>query len=128
MTSDKKRGGDRGPASGTTIRNVTLSEPAARELRRRATITTTRYRKEDADEAASDILEHLAAGRLLLLSDDIRAALPWLETARSQCFHEDAARGLDQLIAAILSALPHAPPSTARQTGSLALASDSQAC
>jgi len=100
MTSNGKHDMDRG--GGTTIRRVNLSEKAAQELRQRATITTTRYRKEDADEAASDILEHLAAGRLLLLSDDMRAALPWLEAARAQCFHEDAQRGLDQIIAALL--------------------------
>jgi hypothetical protein len=92
---DMDRGG------GTTIRRVNLSEKAAQELRRRATITTTRYRKEDADAAASDILEHLAAGRLLLISSDIRAALPWIEEARGQCFNEAAQRGLDQLIAAL---------------------------
>jgi len=93
---------DRG--GGTTIRKVELSECAALELRRRATITTTRYRKADANAAASDILEHLAAGRLLPPSRDIRAALPVLEEARRMCFHEDARRGLDQLIAAILFA------------------------
>ena len=99
MTSNGKRGGDRG--GGTTIRNVFLSERAAAELRRRATIASTRYRKADANAAASDIIEHLVAGRLLLLSDDMRAALPWLEKARQECFLEDAAHGLDQLIAAI---------------------------
>lgn len=96
----KTRGGDRG--GGTTIRKVELSERAALELRRRATITTTRYRKADANAAASDILEHLAAGRLLLISDDMRAALPFLETARAQCFNGQAQRGFDQLIAALL--------------------------
>lgn len=99
MSLANKHDMDRG--GGTTIRRVTLSEPAARELRRRATITTTRYRKEDADAAASDILEHLAAHRLMLITPAMRAALPYLTHARAQCFNEEAQRGLDALIAAL---------------------------
>lgn len=94
------RGGNHG--GGTTITRVTLTPAAARELRRRITGDyVTRYRKADADAAASELLEHLAAGRLLLLTDDMAAALPWLEEARAMCVDEAAQRGLDQLIAGL---------------------------
>ena len=93
------RGGNRG--GGTTVRKVELSEKAAQELRRRATITGERYRKEEADAAASEVIELLADGRLFILSADVHAALPWIEEARRMCPDETAQRGLDQLIAAL---------------------------
>lgn len=100
MLGDKKeRGGDHG--GGTTIKRVELTESAARELRRRITGDfSTRYNKSQADRAASEILELLAARRLLLLTDDMRAALPLLQEARERS-SGDAQRGLDQIIAAL---------------------------
>lgn len=95
-----RRGGDHG--GGTTIKRVTLTDSAARELRRRITGDyATRYTKTHADAATSEILEMLAAGRLLHLTDDMRAAVFWLEEARRMCFDEQAQRGLDRLIAAL---------------------------
>lgn len=100
MSDKTKRGGNRG--GGTTPRRVTLSTSAARHLRQRAQLVATeRYTSEAASEAASAIIEAHAAGRLVLVTDDMRAALPWLEQARQQCFNEDARRGLDQIIAAL---------------------------
>lgn len=97
------RGGDHG--GGTTIRRVELTDAAARELRRRITGNySTRYRKEEADAAASEIIERLTDGQLLLLTDDMRAALPWLEEIKRQCPSEQAQRGIDQLTAALWSA------------------------
>lgn len=88
---------------GPTPRRVQLTPTAARELRLRTTgaFNGQPYSAEIAGAAASAILEALAAHRLVYLSDDMRAALPWLETARAQCFHETAQRGLDSLIAAL---------------------------
>lgn len=105
----KGRGGNHG--GGTTIKKVELSEAAARELRRRTTGDyVTRYRKEDADRAASELLEMLAAGRLLLLTADMKAALPFLQDAHQMCFDEQAQRGLDQLIVAILARMAATVP------------------
>lgn len=99
MTSSK-RGGDFG--GGATIKRIELTEQAARELRHRITGDyVTRYNKADADKAASEILEHLAAGRLLYLTEDMRAAVGFIQDARRMCFDEQAQRGLDQLIAAL---------------------------
>jgi hypothetical protein len=99
------RGGDHG--GGTTIRHLELqSETAARELRRRATGAHggMRYRKADANAAATELLEQAADHRLLYLTSDMLAALPWLQEARQMCESEDAQRGLDQLIAALWTA------------------------
>lgn len=96
------RGGNRG--GGTTIRRVELqSDKAARELRRLATgaYGGERYRKEDANEAVTQLLELAADHRMLALSPDMLAALPFLQDARRMCFLEDAQRGLDQIIAAL---------------------------
>lgn len=95
----KKRGGP--PGSGATVRVVTLSEKAAAEIKRRATIAGPRYRKEEADATASEIIERLAARQLLLITEDMRAALPWLVEIKRQCPNEIAQRGLDQLIAGL---------------------------
>lgn len=98
-----KRGGDRG--GGTTVRDVKLSELAAAELRRRANPLGTRYRKAEADAAASALLEALASGTAIVLpTAAIAPALVWLEEARAACFSEDGQRALDHLIAAIRSA------------------------
>jgi hypothetical protein len=102
MPKGGNHGGNHG--GGTTIKLVELTDTAARELRRRITGDyATRYNKEQANAAVSEVLELLAAGRLLPISDDTRAALPFLQDARRMCFHEDAQRGLDQLIAALLT-------------------------
>jgi len=103
MSEEKqRRGGNRG--GGSTIHRLELqSGAAARELRRRITGDyASRYTKAQANQAVTELLEMLAANRLLYLTDDMRAALPWLQEARAQCFSEEAQRGLDQLIAAIL--------------------------
>lgn len=95
-----KRGGDFG--GGPLVRHVELlTDAAARELRRRATVTGTRYRKDEANITVTELLELLAAQRLMLITPDMRAALPCLTEARQTCQDEAAARGLDQLIAAI---------------------------
>lgn len=98
------RGGDFG--GGPTVRRIDLSDAAAEELRRRSQVTGTRYRKEEANQTASAILETLATGQaaLLVVSSDVLAALPWLEQTRDMCFNEEAQRGIDQLIAALWTA------------------------
>jgi hypothetical protein len=94
------RGGNHG--GGTTIYRLELqSDKAARELRRRATITGARYRKPEANAAATQILELLADGRLIFVPDDMLVAVSWLYEARRLCFDEAARRGLDHLIAAL---------------------------
>jgi hypothetical protein len=96
----KMRGGNHG--GGTTIYRLELqSDKAARELRRRATITGARYRKPEANAAVTQILELLADGRLIFVPDDMLSAVSWLYEARRLCFDETARRGLDHLIAAL---------------------------
>lgn len=51
----------------------------------------------------------------LLLTPDIRAALPWLEEARRMCFNEQAQRGLDQPIAALIVNAPASAGHTPQQ-------------
>lgn len=100
IKESRPRGGDYG--GGTTIKRIELTEQAARELRRRITGDyATRYNKAQADAAASELIEWHAAGRLLYLTEDMRAALPFLQDARRMCFDEQAQRGLDQLIAVL---------------------------
>lgn len=94
------RGGNHG--GGSTIRRVELTEAAARELRLRITGDyASRYTKEQASGAASAHYEQLSRHEWLYLTDDMAAALPYLELARDQCFSDQAQRGLDQLIAAL---------------------------
>lgn len=99
-----KRGGDHG--GGPLVRRVELSEAAARYIKRRATILSTRYRKADADATATAILEALATGTAVVLpvGDDLCAAVQWLQEARAMCISEAAQRGIDQIIAAIRTA------------------------
>lgn len=102
MSEKKERGGP--PGSGATVHVVRLRPKAAAEVRRRAMIAGERYRKEEANETASDIIEFLADVRLLLITDDMLSALPWLQETRGMCVDEIAQRGLDQLIAALWTA------------------------
>lgn len=104
MTEEKLPHGQRG--GGSVVRRLDVSETAAAYVKRRATISGPRYRKEEANATASAILEALASGALVTLpmTPDLRAALPWLEEARRSCISEDAQRGLDQLIAAVWTA------------------------
>lgn len=101
---NEKRGPGGPPGSGMIVHVVRLTPKAAAEVRRRAEIAGPRYRKEEADATASEIIEMLADGRLLLISDDMLAAATWLQDARALCPNEQAQRGLDQLIAALWSA------------------------
>lgn len=95
----RKRGGPDG--SGMTVRNVTLSERAAAEVRRRSALLGPRQRKDEASRTASEIIEWLADGRLLLITEDMIAAAVWLQEARGMCPNEQAQCGLDQLIAGL---------------------------
>jgi hypothetical protein len=95
----KRRGGP--PGSGMTVRVVTLSEKAAGEVRRRSALLGPRQRKDEASRTVSEIIEQLADGQLLLITDEMRAAVVWLQEARGVCFDETAQRGLDQLISGL---------------------------
>lgn len=97
IETKKPRGGNHG--GGTTVKTVVLSDKAAAYVKRRATINGTRYRKEEANATASAILE--AQDRMLFITEDMIAAVAYLQEARSVCFSEQAQRGLDQLIAAL---------------------------
>lgn len=96
----KPRGGNHG--GGTTVKSVVLSDQAAAYVKRRATILGTRYRKEEANATASAIIE--AAERSIYITDDMIAAVAYLQEARGMCFSETAQRGIDQLIAALWTA------------------------
>lgn len=94
---------DRG--GGPLPRTIDLTEDVARWLKQRAALTDKRYRRADASAAANAIFEAIASGATLPpASSDMLAALPFLQDARRMCFHEDAQRGLDQLIAALWAA------------------------
>lgn len=95
----KPRGGNHG--GGTTVKVVELTAKAAALVKASATIAGTRYTKAEANATASAILEAMADRKLILITPDMRAALPWLEEASRICISEDAQRGLDQLIAAL---------------------------
>jgi hypothetical protein len=102
---DDRRHGNYG--GGTTIRRLELqSDKAALELRRRATgaYGGIRYGKADANAAATLVFELAADGRLLHITDDMLAAVSWLQEARAMCVSGNAQRGLDQLIAALWAA------------------------
>lgn len=58
-------------------------------------------RLEDAQQAGENRSELLTRVATIIFSDDMIAALPWLQEARGMCFSESAQRGLDQLIAAL---------------------------
>lgn len=94
-----RRGGNHG--GGPTITRVELTSTAARELRRRVTGDyATRYTKAQANAAASEVLDLLAAGRLMFITDDMRAMLAWLMESRATALGE-VQHGIDQLIAAL---------------------------
>jgi len=83
---------------GTIVQRVTLTDKAAAYVKARATILGPRYRKQDANETASAIIE--AFEHAILITPDMIAALPMLEDARQHC-QGDAERGIAQLIAAL---------------------------
>ena len=93
MTRGKDYGG------GATVKIVALTDRAAQLVKRKATILGPRYRKEEANATASAIIE--ASACAIYPTDDMRAAVAWLQEARALCFSEQAQRGLDQLIAGL---------------------------
>lgn len=56
---------------------------------------------EDAQRPGENRSELLTRVATIIFSDDMIAALPWIQEARGMCFSESAQRGLDQLIAAL---------------------------
>lgn len=108
----KPRGGDHG--GGTTVKAVVLTPKAAAHVKARATITGTRYTKEAASSSASAMLEAFADRQIIVITPDMRAALPALEDARQRCTG-DVERGLAQLIAAIWTSAA-SPTPTIRST------------
>lgn len=95
MTKGQDYGG------GATVKIVALSDAAAQLVKRRATIVGKRYRKEEANATASAIIE--ASAGAIYPTADMRASIAWLQEARAMCFSEEAQRGLDQLIAALMT-------------------------
>jgi hypothetical protein len=100
IETKKSRGGNHG--GGTTVKTVVLTDQAAAYVKRKATINGPRYRKEEANSTASTIIE--AAERSIYITEDMIAAVAYLQEARGMCFSEQAQRGLDQLIAALWTA------------------------
>lgn len=124
-----RRGGNRG--GGTTPRRITLTTEAARALRRLAQPADplARFTAEAASAAASDLIAQAAGRRLVYLTDDMLAALPYIEIelARGQCFSDEARRGLDQLVAALWAASA-ATQAEAPQTGLMYTRKDCRSC
>ena len=101
MTKGQDYGG------GATVKVVALSDTAAQFVKRKATIAGKRYRKEEANATASAIIE--ASACAIYPTDDMRAAIFWLQEARAMCFSDEAQRGLDQLIAALMTSTAPTP-------------------
>lgn len=99
------RGGNHG--GGTTIRRIWLSDVAARYVREHTQGEDGRQSQEAAEAWVNARLEGEASGllTLLLVTDDIRAAIAWLAEQRAALPHDTPeARGIDQFIAAIWTA------------------------
>jgi hypothetical protein len=90
----------RSPLARPTVRRVTLSDAAAHAVKSRLIAVGVDY-------TAASVAAHVEAlisppsGLVSILTSDPGALIPWIETARRQCFNEVAARDLDQLIAAL---------------------------
>lgn len=102
-------GGDRGPISPEarpTVNRVVLSNTAAQYIRSDMLARDIPYSKTTVSPYVSGLIEATRDYRVITaLLADPAVVLPWLEEARRQCSNEEAQRGLDALIAAVMTAL-----------------------